>query len=242
MTERGRQFGGEHRRLRDAFRELKQRGPQILVTGDVPEAVSRRATQRLLGHPAEHRHRILTLTDSAAETDEWLPGSVSGTDRGVAVIRDGALRATATSQPSDGADHAMNTTRDVGTGENTEATATSDDIAARVSSEVTGWLDGRDDPGPAVLRVGIYSLETLLEQRGIDAVRAFCYQLTGEVRRARGMGHYHLPRAADSEAVSELRYVFDARLELRDSGAGAEQRWHIPGTGTTGWVSLDAEP
>ena len=56
------------------------------------------------------------------------------------------------------------------------------------------------------------------------------------------MGHYHLPREPGSQAIDDLRYVFDARLELRENGCGPEQRWHIPGSGTTGWVALDDEP
>lgn len=206
------------------FSELKQRGPQILVTGDVPESVSRRASRRLLGHPAEHRHRVLALTDSDAPSDRWLPGDLGERDEHVAVVRTTSLRgstAVAASPPAPGS-------------------GPDESLAALVDDEVTAWTDGATErPAPAVLRVGVYSLESLLEENGVEAVRSLTYRLTGAVRRARGMGHYHLPREPGCQAVEELRYVFDARLELRADGVGAEQRWHIPGTGTTGWVSLD---
>lgn len=217
-------FRGSGEGLRNTFQTLKQRGPQILVTGDVPEVVSRQATRRLLGHPAEQRHRILALTDSDVESDRWLPAGVDADSAGVAVVGETRLR---------GGTVAQHPGRDASAGET---------LASDVADEVTGWLDRTDQPTPAVLRVGVYSLETLLEVAGVEAVRSLAYRLTGVVRRARGMGHYHLPREPESQAVADLRYVFDAHLELRENGRGPEQRWHIPGSGTTGWVELAVEP
>lgn len=220
MMTREVRFRGSGRGIQEVFSELKQRGPQILVTGDVPESVSQRATRRLLGHPGEQRFRVLALTDSDAKSDRWLPGDLEEDDESVAVVRENSLRgstAVGTSGP---------------------ATDPGGSLAARVSEEISAGMDDDAPPTPAVLRVGVYSLESLLEENGVEAVRALTYRLTGAVRRARGMGHYHLPREPESQAVEDLRYVFDARLELRDNGLGAEQRWHIPGTGTTGWVAL----
>lgn len=213
-------YRGRGRSVRDAFRELKQRGPQVLVTGDVPESVSRRASRRLLGHPEEQRHRVLALTDSSAESDAWFPGSYATDDEEVTLIGAGELRGSAAvGGPADGSE---------------------DDALVRlVGEEIASWHPDEGTPPPAVLRVGVYSLETLLETHGVEAVRKLAYQLTGEVRRARGMGHYHLPREPGSEAVADLQFVFDARLELRSSAGTPEQRWHLPGRGTTGWVELD---
>ena len=217
-------FRGSREGVRETFQRLKRRGPQILVTGDVPESVSRQATRRLLGHPAEQRHRVLALTDSDASPDRWLPGDVGSDSTGVAVVeqhrqRGGALVQTRGSRVTDG-----------------------ERLATDVAAEVTSWLEETHQPAPAVLRVGVYSLETLLEATGVEAVRSLAYRLTGTVRRARGMGHFHLPREPGSQAVTDLRYVFDAHLELRENGNGPEQRWHIPGSGTTGWVELADEP
>jgi hypothetical protein len=208
------------RSIRDAFQDLKQRGPQVLVTGDVPEAVSRRATRRLLGHPEEERHRVLALTDSDVAADQWFPGSYSAGDKSVTLIGAAELRGSAA----------------VGA---TTATPSEDDALVRqVDKEIAAWCPSGETPPPAVLRVGVYSLETLLETHGVETVRRFAYQLTGEVRRARGMGHYHLPREPGSAAVEDLQFVFDARLELRTACGEPEQRWHLPGRGTTGWVAL----
>lgn len=214
---------GRGRSVRDAFRELKQRGPQVLVTGDVPEAVSRRATRRLLGHPEEERHRVLALTDSDAESDDWFPGSYGTDDEEVTLIGASELRGSAAvGGPANG-------------------DGSEDALVRLVDEEIQSWRPEEGTPPPAVLRVGVYSLETLLETHGVEAVRKLAYQLTGEVRRARGMGHYHLPREPGSDAVSDLQFVFDARLELRRSSGAPEQRWHLPGQGTTGWVELDGQ-
>ena len=220
MTGDGR-YRGPDDELRSVFEGLKQRGPQILVTGDVPEGVSRRATRRLLGHPSERRRRILALTDSDAPADRWLPSTVDETDDRVAVVRDRTLRGAAAARAPTNDDD--------------------DSLAAKVEAEIAAWVDEDSPPKPSVLRVGVYSLESLLETNGVEAVRSLTYRLTGTVRRARGMGHYHLPRGPESQAVEDLRYVFDAHLELRESGAGAKQRWHIPGRGTTRWVALDEQ-
>lgn len=214
-------FRGSGEGLRETFQRLKQRGPQILVTGDVPEAVSRQATRRLLGHPAEQRYRVLALTDSDATTDQWLPGAITPESPDVAVLGQNRLRGEVRAQTG------------------AERVTEGETLANDVADAVGGWLDEVQQPAPAVLRVGVYSLETFLEAGGVEAVRSLAYRLTGAVRRGRGMGHYHLPRAPESRAVSDLRYVFDAHLELRENGSGPEQRWHIPGSGTTGWVALD---
>lgn len=205
--------------VRETFRELKQRGPQVLVTGDVPEDVSRTATRRLLGHPDEERHRVFVLTDSDAASDAWFPTGHSPADDDAALIGEHELRGSAVvGDPVDDAPE--------------------DTLVRLLDQEIQRWHPDGSAPPAAMLRVGVFSLETLLETHGIDAVRALASQLTGEVRRARGMGHYHLPRAPDSDAVSALQFVFDARLELRTSTNGPEQRWHLPGQGSTSWVAL----
>lgn len=221
MTRSTATFRGGGGNVHDAFRELKQRGPQVLVTGDVPESVSRRATRRLLGHPAEDRYRVLALTDSDEASDSWFPNGYAPDDEGVTLIGEQELRGSAA-------------VGDTVMGEDAE-----DTLVRRVAEEIERWQPTEGPPPPAVLRVGVYSLETVLDTHGIEAVRKLAYRLTGEVRRSRGMGHYHLPREADAEAVDDLQFVFDARLELRTSPGGPEQRWHLPGRGTTGWAALD---
>ncbi|NHX36373.1 MULTISPECIES: DUF7504 family protein [Halolamina] len=204
--------------VRRTLQELKRRGAQVLVIGDVPEAVSRRATRRLLGHPDEERYRVLALTDSGVDDAAWLPGEYAPEDDEVALIGEPDLRGDAV------ADSPVQPGR-------------ADDTVRRIDAQIREWEpDGT--PSPAVLRAGVYSLETLLEAHGVEAVRTLTARLTGAVRRVRGVGHYHLPRAPDSDAVADLDSVFDARLELRTAATDPEQRWHLPGRGTTSWVAL----
>lgn len=237
MTAADARGAGQDGGLSNAFHALKRRGPQILVTGDVPETVSQRASRRLLGHPEEKRHRVLVLTDSSDGAEQWLPHGVSPDSNGAEVVRAGTQRsATASSSsaasppsasgPSPGAD---------------QIPSEREAVARETQRAVEAWRRDRDVPPPSQLRVGVYSLGTLIEQENLDAVRSLLCLVTGSVRWARGMGHYHLPREPGSDPVVDLQYVFDARLDLRTGGDGAEQRWHLPGTGTTGWVSLDED-
>jgi len=205
--------------VRRTFQELKRRGAQVLVIGDVPEAVSRRATRRLLGHPDEERHRVLALTDSGVDDAAWFPGAHGPDDDGITLVGERELRGAAAADPA------------------TEPSRPETTVLRRINAEISEW-EPAETPPPAVLRVGVYSLETLLEARGIDAVRTLTARLTSAVRRVRGIGHYHLPRAPDTDAVADLEPVFDARLELRHAGTGPEQRWHLPDRGTTSWVAL----
>lgn len=205
--------------VRRTFQELKRRGAQVLVIGDVPEAVSRRATRRLLGHPDEDRYRVLALTDSGVDDAAWFPGAYAPDDDEVALVDERELRGATVADTA------------------TEPSRPETTVLRRIDAEIREW-EPAETPPPAVLRVGVYSLETLLEAHGVGAVRTLTDRLTSVVRRVRGIGHYHLPRAPDTDAVAELEPVFDARLELRRAGTGPEQRWHLPGRGATGWVAL----
>ncbi|MFW5934320.1 MAG: DUF7504 family protein [Halolamina sp.] len=206
--------------VRRTFQELKRRGAQVLVIGDVPEAVSRRATRRLLGHPDEQRYRVLALTDSAVGGAAWFPGECAPDDERVSLIDERELRGSAAADAPVGASPAE------------------EPVLRRIDAEIRAWEPDWTPP-PAVLRVGLYSLEPLLEAHGVDAVRRLTARLTGAVSRVRGIGHYHLPRAANADPVADLEPAFDARLELRSAANGPEQRWHLPGRGTTGWVALE---
>lgn len=205
-----------------AFEDLKRRGPQVLVIGDVPEPVSRRATRRLLGHPEEDRRRLIALTDSGVDSDDWFPSHLGTDAPDVTVVQDD--RRSMDLPAEDRAD------------------GKSEWLSRAVEEEIRAWLDvGNETPRPAVLRFGLYSLATLVDAHDVRTVRRQCYRLTGAVRRARGMGHYHLPRDPADSDVADLRYIFDARLELRNDAGEAQQRWHIPGTGSTRWVRLSEE-
>ncbi|ELY50966.1 DUF7504 family protein [Natronolimnohabitans innermongolicus] len=63
------------------------------------------------------------------------------------------------------------------------------------------------------------SVETLLEEVGLDDVYSFLYSLTSRVADADALAHYHLdPLACDDEAITVLAPLFDAVVS--DDGTG----------------------
>lgn len=203
--------------------ELKEHGCNLLVTGEVGERVTRRATRRLFGSAAERRRRVLVLGDHAeSEGDAFLPHGVSAADDDVAIIAwDAGTRsaATRTSTPD----------RDAGVAA----------LQADVCATVTRLDVAANGLAPAELRLGVVTVALLLDRYDRDDVRHALDAVTTQVRTVRGMGHYHLPVSDDADAVDDLEAPFDARIELRQGdGVGAEQRWHVPEYGTTTWVTL----
>src|SRR6056297_1817753 len=70
--------------IRRNLKWMKRTGCNLLVTGNVREEVSRRATRKLLGSPEESRTRLLGLTDRDREDAPYLlPGDVRATDHRV---------------------------------------------------------------------------------------------------------------------------------------------------------------
>lgn len=202
--------------------ELKQRGCNLLVTGEVGERVTRQATRRLLGSAAERRRRVLVLADHAeSEGNAFLPHGVAPDDEDVAIIawRAGARSAAAATAPDCEADVA--------------------DLQPEICSTVTRLNVAADGLSPAELRLGVVTVDLLLDRYDRRTVRHLLDAVTAQVHRVHGMGHYHLPVPDDADAVEDLDEEFDARVELRQGdGVSAEQRWHVPEYGTTTWVTL----
>lgn len=203
--------------------ELKQRGCNLLVTGEGDERVTRQATRRLLGSAAEHRRRVLVLADHAAsDGGAYLPPGVAPDDEDVAVVpwNGGARSAAARAVPQD---------RDAGLA----------GLQAEICSTVTRLDVAAGGLSPAELRLGVVTVDLLLDRYDRDDVSHLLDAVTVQVRRVHGMGHYHLPVADDAGVVDDLDEFFDARIELRHGdGVTAEQRWHVPEYGSTTWVTL----
>lgn len=204
--------------------ELKHRGCNLLVTGEVAERVTRQATRKLLGSAAERRRRVLVLADrDATDGDAFLPHGVEPDDRDVTIIACHAgARSAAASAPT--AEHGGSDLAD---------------LQAEVCSATTGYEIEAGGLDAAELRLGVVSVTTLLDRYDHDAVAHALDAVTSQVRRVRGMGHYHLPVPDDADEVTALAPLFDARIELRKlDGAPPQQRWHVPEYGTTTWVAL----
>lgn len=203
--------------------ELKQRGCNLLVTGEVGERVTQQATRRLLGSAAERRRRVLVLADhSTSDGRPFLPHGVAPGDDDVAIIAWDAGARSAVSRTT---------------------TPDRDPGVARLQAEICSAITRLDVTAgglePAELRLGVVTVGLLLDRYDFDEVRHVLAAVTAQVRNVSGMGHYHLPVPDDDDAVDALDELFDARIELRQAdGVSAEQRWHVPEYGATTWVTL----
>ncbi|WP_224447934.1 DUF7504 family protein [Haloprofundus salilacus] len=210
--------------LRGELMRLKERGCNLLVTGAVSESVTARATQRLLGSPVEERKRLVTLTDTpTSAVDSRLPIGVSADDADVRVIERQRVERSAAEavERGDG-------------GGDAELRRLEGEISRAIAS-----LDDGSGFGPAELRLSVDSIGALLETYDAHRIREFLQRVCDTVEDSNGMGHYHLPLSDDSRRVQQLESVFDARIELRQREPfGPEQRWHVPGYGTTGWIQI----
>lgn len=80
------------------------------------------------------------------------------------------------------------------------------------------WADDGNE-----LRLCFHTVTTLLQYADLRSVYRFVHVLTGRVRSARGVAHYHLdPAAHDERTVNTLLALFDAVVER-----GPEGEWEV---------------
>lgn len=211
--------------FQEVLRTFKRDGCNLLVTGEVVPRVTERATRKLLGSPTVERRRVLVVVGSRdGPTERLLPGGVRPDDDRLRVVdhRGGRSAAAMPADPS-----AVTDADDV------------DLLADAVERAVEGLAAVGGDFEPSELRLSVTSLPALLDPYGPGEVAGFLEVVCELVAVHGGMGHYHLPVSDDSPVVSAFAAHVDARIELRqEAGTIAEQRWHVPGYGTTEWVTL----
>lgn len=226
----------------DLLNELKATGCNLLVVGDAPREAFTRASSRLLGEEKALRYRLLAVTDAAPRSvadrlphPDATPRPLAETTR--ILNHAGAPRsvtATTPGAPSEPAD--------------IEETRIADPELQGLRSELTAAIEdaAEDADGlrPADLRVGVDSLDPLLEQYGEDVVKR-CLDAVGEhVHDHSGMAHYVVTNGYDSDPVQGLLPNVDAVIELRtvspdEYGHDVHQRWHVPRRDiTTEWAPL----
>lgn len=219
--------------------EYKATGCNLLVVGDAPRSVFTRASSRLLGDERALRYRLLAVTDAAPRsvTDrlpdpDATPRPLSATTR--ILNHAGSPRSVTATAPSES--------------DGIEETCVADPELAGLRSGLVDAIDEvaaeADGLRPAELRVGVDSLDPLLEQYGEDVVER-CLDRVGErVDDHDGMAHYVLARGYDTDPVQSLVPTVDAAIELRtvnpgEYGHDALQRWHVPQRDiTTEWAPL----
>lgn len=207
---------------------LKQVGSNILVTGEVPEEVSARASRAMFGR-ADRRFRVLALTDrTVSNAEARLPGEASFDDPTTWLVdqRNGERSVPET---------ATNVTDDLCSPEMDDTSKLCNEVQAAISF----FEEEADGLAPAELRVGVDSLFPLV-QTGLSGTERALRTLAATVRGVRGMGHYHLRVPVDDDVVEELTPLFDARVELRKRPRRSpEQRWYAPEIdATTPWMAL----
>ncbi|RBI64080.1 hypothetical protein DMJ13_06185 [halophilic archaeon] len=210
------------------LRELKERGSNLLVTGDVPDTVSATASRTLFGRGTD-RYRTLALVDrTVAAPESRLPDDASVDDSTTWIVDQ---RNCERSIPAD----ATSVTSNLEPPERNDVGQLCEELRTAI-----GFFEERADGlDPARLRVGVDSLSPLV-QRDLAATKRHLRTLTATVRGVDGMAHYHLRVPDDEDVVAALTPLFDVRIELRKRpGRNPEQRWHVPELdATTMWVEL----
>lgn len=210
-----------------ALASLKRRGSNLLVVGAANGDTHADACSRLLGENHVDRTRVFVSTD----------GTSAAADREARASGDHVVEYATSTR---GAAAAAGTAADGPTLDGPDTTVTVEDLPS-LGRAVADAIDeaGSDSLDPAELRVCFDSLRPLLEEHDEQEVFRFLHALTSEVRSVRGMGHYHLPVALDDRTVRTLRPLFDAVVEIRSQGGGAQQRWHLSEADiTTDWLDL----
>ena len=190
---------------------FKRDGCLLMVTGDVPEPVSARASRKLLGTPTAYRTRILSVTDPAvADPSTHLPGTFSPESDGVTLIDERPARRTA---------------------------AGIVDVADAILDALP--VDESQDDGN--VRFALATLAPFrTADHADDAIPAALARLRDAAHAATAIGAIHLPLPDDHPDVDALTPHVDARIEVRDTNTALpEQRWHLPDReATTDWVTM----
>lgn len=204
---------------------LKRTGSNILLVGSTVTSAHDVACHRLCGRVDGDRRYRVVVTDGGRST-----ASCDHDDRGtVRTITYDAPETTATTT----------------TGATNSATSTSrsPDSLEALGLEVIDAIDTIESEagelGPSELRVCVDSLATLFQEHDTESVFRLVHVVSSRIEQAGGMGHYHLPVAADHDAVRLLEPMFDATVELRGEHDRYEQRWSLDDQDLeTGWVPL----
>lgn len=220
-----RQGDDEQSAFGSALAELKASGCNVLVVGAVPERERDAMCARLFGDPAaDPRVRLFGLLDRGVDVARrrlQLAGPGAAPVRVVTAGTGRQVRASAAAAPGQGL-----TVRRVGD---------IDELRAGLVAAVDGLEDEVGAFDPAELRVGVDSVQPLVERRGVAAVESLVADVGGTVADAGGIAHYVYPATHD-DAAEVLGPSFDAVVSLRVRDGRTEQHWRLPGRGIkTGW-------
>jgi hypothetical protein len=210
----------ETERLREELTALRERGCTMLVVGEVPTEVSRRACAALGGGIDRELVTVHTGGDHACGADEH--------DEHAHEIRwDDRARGATTAAAGD---------LQFAPAEGGAMVSTLGELGEATMAAIERAAEGTD---PGELRVCVDSLGPLVEDTSERSVFRFCHQLGGAVREAKGLGHVHLPMAHESERATVLGALFDVTVELELFGGEPRQRWYLHEAGiVSDWLPI----
>ena len=222
--------------------KLKSHGCSVLLAGDVPRELFTEASAKLLGADDERRYRVLAVTDATADSvaerlpdPEVTPRPLTQTTH--VLNHAGTLRsitaATSTRTPP----------KLAGVTETRVVDPELEGLQNALFDAIDDFALGSGRVSPGDVRVGIDSLEPLIEFYGTEQVRDCLDAIGRYVRTHDAMAHFVLPEPYESETTSELAAEVDAVVELRLADSAddrtAEQRWLVPNRDIrTDWIPL----
>lgn len=153
-----------------------------------------------------------------ARLEQWRTsgGPTAPANLGFVVVGEGVRSAAAAPPPSDDA-----TGDDLGpTVVSVSSPADLTGIGIKLGDFFADWEDDGNQ-----LFLCFHTLTTFLQYADLRTVYRFVHVLTGRVRSAGGVAHYHLdPTAHDERTVNSLAGLFDAVVERGDGGSWRVKR------------------
>lgn len=207
-----------------ALSALKKRGSNLLVVGAGLNGCHRAACNRLFGDAtARPRRRLQVRIDGECGVRR-----LDGLDAELVALGRPGKRSTVAET---GTSVRVPRYRTVTTDPDELRTAVIEEID-RIDTE-TGGLS------PAELRVCFDSLAPLVLESDAEYRSRMIEPVTDHVRAHDGMGHFHLPVAADDDAVAALEPSFDAIITVRTRDGTTEHCWRlVEDDVSSGWLPL----
>ena len=175
----------------------------------------------LLSAVPDERADVLSVTFNESPDDQrerWRRdgGPTEPANLGFVVVGGDVRSAAAVQAPTDGP-----TIGDVGP---TVTTVSSPGDLTGIGIELGHFFEDWADDGNALV-LCFRSLTTFLQYADLRSVYRFVHVLTGRVRNAGGLAHFHLdPSAHDQRTINTLQGLFDAVVEPDADGRWAVKR------------------
>jgi len=159
--------------------------------------------------PSQTNILVVTFTDTPQEwVDDWMEGV------GVSPVRGGIVSIGQAEAAVDDPSWAVQTV---------ENPSDLTGIGIELSELLSGMATAADDDEHLVACFD--SITSLLQYADLQRAFRFLHVVTGRVKTANGVGHYHLdPEAHDRQTLATLKGLFDAVVEVEGDGGWSIQQ------------------